>query len=113
MRMKPDVCWQLPLRREDLLEAGGHITSVVREWERRHWGEAGFEFSWWCTDAPEAFSGARPVYLEMREELTALVGAPVYRRLVAHLEAESPPVPLPHPTLRRSPRSHPPRGDAR
>jgi len=42
MDLKPTVCWQLPLRREDETDATGHVTSVVREWDRRHWGEGGF-----------------------------------------------------------------------
>ncbi|HVB05454.1 MAG TPA: hypothetical protein VNF07_04300 [Acidimicrobiales bacterium] len=105
MRLKPDVCWQLPLRREDLETTGGHITSVVAGWDRRHWGEAGQDFAWWCTDAPEAFSGARPVYLEMREELTELVGAAVYRRLVAHLASRPKGAALAHPTVRRATRA--------
>ena len=102
MRLKPDVCWQLPLRREDLEDSKGHITSVVSEWDRRHWGEAGYEFAWWCTDAPEAFSGSRPVYLEMRDELIELIGRAVYRRLVDHIGDRPQKSALPHPTVRNS-----------
>ena len=59
LELKPDVCWQLPLRREDTVAPDGHVTSVLSEWGRRHWGAGGAEFHWWCTEAPEAFSGAR------------------------------------------------------
>jgi hypothetical protein len=78
---KPDVCWQLPLRREDLRGDDGHVTSVVRQWERRDWGAGGAEFHWWCTEAPEAFVGRAPVYQVLRAELDALVGVRVADQL--------------------------------
>ena len=102
MEMKPDVCWQLPLRREDSADAvTGHVTSTVTQWERRHWGGAGQEFAWWCTEAAEAFGGSRPVYLALARELVALVGERPYALLAAHLSARSRlGTPLPHPALR-------------
>ena len=58
MTLKPEVCWQLPLRREDEVDDDeGHVISTIRQWDRRHWGEGGREFHWWCTEAPEAFVG--------------------------------------------------------
>lgn len=124
LKLKPDVCWQLPLRREDEVGEDGHVTSVIRQWDRRDWGDGGFEFAWWCTEAPDAFVGDRPVYLEMSNELVALVGEKIYRRLTRYLEARTRalappshpsetatddangygwrrPTPLPHPALRR------------
>ena len=100
--LKPDVCWQLPLRRDDAVDADGHVTSTLRQWDRRNWGAGGFEFHWWCTEAPEAFVGHRPVYREMRDELVELVGAGVYERMAAYLDERSagPGVPLPHPAVR-------------
>ena len=63
MTLKPEVCWQLPLRREDAVDDDeGHVTSVIRQWDRRHWGKGGREFHWWCTESPEAFVGTKPVY---------------------------------------------------
>lgn len=101
--LKPDVCWQLPLRREDESADDGHVTSTVRQWDRRHWGAGGSEFHWWCTESPEAFVGHRPVYVEMRDELVELVGKAVYDRAVTYLaeRASAPGVPLPHPAVRR------------
>ncbi len=32
LEMKPDVCWQLPLRREDHTDSGGREVSTVSEW---------------------------------------------------------------------------------
>jgi hypothetical protein len=104
LELKPEVCWQLPLRREDEVQEDGHVISTIRQWDRRHWGEGGFEFHWWCTESPEAFVGDRPVFEEMDAELTAMVGEDVYRRLTAYMAdraARLPKgVPLPHPALR-------------
>src|SRR5579885_3328849 len=47
LELKPDVCWQLPLRREDEVADDGHVTSTIRQWDRRDWGDGGFEFHWW------------------------------------------------------------------
>jgi hypothetical protein len=104
MELKPDVCWQLPLRREDTTNPDGSVTSVVCQWERGHWGAGGEEFAWWCTEAPEAFGGSRPVWRSMQAELAGLVGAAVYRLLAAYLEAREATgraALLPHPTVRR------------
>ena len=99
MDLKPTVCWQLPLRREDEVDSTGHVTSVVRQWDRRHWGEGGFEFDWWCTEAPEAFTGEQAVYESLADELREMVGARTYRMLVAELERRrgGPTRALPHP----------------
>lgn len=105
--LKPDVCWQLPLRREDQVADDGHVTSTIRQWDRRDWGDGGAEFHWWCTESPDAFVGTRPVYETMREELRAMVGPKVHRRLTAYLRSRRTPpgpaavVPLPHPAVRR------------
>jgi len=87
LELKPDVCWQLPLRREDDVADDGHVTSTIRQWDRRDWGDGGFEFHWWCTESPEAFVGTRPVYLELADELIAMAGRKIYKRLVRYLEA--------------------------
>jgi hypothetical protein len=96
--LKPDVCWQLPLRREDAEGAGGRVTSVVGQWGRAHWGRGGEEFHWWCTEAPDAFVGTEPVYRALKDELVALVGERPYRILAAYLDARTRRLgPLPHP----------------
>jgi hypothetical protein len=87
--LKPDVCWQLPLRREDTVAANGHVTSSLGEWGRRHWGEGGAEFAWWCTEEPLAFTGRDPVYVSLREELIAIVGQDVYDLLASYLRART------------------------
>jgi hypothetical protein len=115
MDWKPEVCWQLPLRRQDDTDDNGWVTSTVREWKRRDWGEGGSEFHWWCTDDPLAFRGGSPVYETMRDELVELVGETPYRLFVEHVrqrEQAGRPSPngrpnvseevfLPHPAVRR------------
>jgi hypothetical protein len=99
--LKPEVCWQLPLRREDITAEDGHVTSTLSEWKRRHWGDGGSEFHWWCTEAPDAFIGRKPVYKELQEELVEMVGPQVYAMLVRYLERRpGRSVALPHPVVR-------------
>ncbi len=107
LALKPDVCWQLPLRREDIVAPDDHVTTSIGEWRREHWGKGGAEFAWWCTEAPEAFGRGKPVYQSMSDELHALMGtnalALVTRYLEARNAAPSPqPVRLPHPATRQS-----------
>jgi hypothetical protein len=118
---KPDVCWQLPLRLVESTDESGQVISTLREWKRRDWGDGGSEFHWWCTDAPDAFTGGRPVYRELRDEIVELVGHWAYDRFVEHVEsieqlgndtvdagantrarARTTTSFLPHPALRRS-----------
>ena len=87
LELKPDVCWQLPLRRDDEIADDGHVTSVIRQWDRRDWGDGGFEFHWWCTESPDAFVGTRPVFEELENELVAMVGKKIFKRLVRYLRA--------------------------
>jgi len=102
MDWKPEVCWQLPLRREDHPTEDGQIISTVGQWDRRHWGEGGTEFAWWCTESPDAFVGAQPVYREMAGELAAMVGPKVNRAIVRYLaDREKGVTALPHPAVRR------------
>jgi hypothetical protein len=102
LELKPDVCWQLPLRREETTEeTTGRVITTVTQWDRKHWGGGGEEFHWWCTEAPEAFGARRPVYESMAPELRALVGDEVFDRLKEYLDTRKKgAVPLPHPTVR-------------
>ena len=97
---KPDVCWQLPLRLVEHVDENDRITRTLREWQRPDWGEGGQEFHWWCTDAPDAFVGTRPVYRELRDEIVEMVGPALYDQVVAHIESLPRSVRLPHPALR-------------
>jgi hypothetical protein len=102
--LKPNVCWQLPLRREDEENGEGHVTSTVRQWDRRHWGDGGAEFHWWCTESHEAFVGGKRVYEELRDELVEITSAAAYALLLSYLaERLTVDVVLPHPAVRSRP----------
>jgi hypothetical protein len=98
---KPQVCWQLPLRLEDQTDEDGHVTTTLREWKRRDWGEGGFEFHWWCTDDALAFADPAPVYVTMRDEIVEMVGQKAYETFADHVAARGRGRYLPHPALRR------------
>jgi len=102
LETKPEVCWQLPLRREQQWvtrpDETKILVSTVTEFDRRGWGEGGHDLYWYCTSSPEAHIGAQPLYLSYRHELIALIGQPAYdelkmlcdRRLAQGLVAEHP-----------------------
>jgi hypothetical protein len=98
--LKPEVCWQLPLRRIDDEQDDGTVISRLTEFGRDGWGEGGEDFGWWCTEAPEAFIGARPVYESMSIELKKMLGKRLHRQVVEYLDGRRavkafPPVPHP------------------
>jgi hypothetical protein len=113
LTLKPDVCWQLPLRRDESVGPDGHVTTTIGEWQRRHWGRGGADFAWWCTESPDAFVGSQPVYRTMRDELVEMMGETVYDVLAAYLDTRrrsvatsgrdaGRPVRVPHPAVRRA-----------
>jgi len=94
MTTKPDVCWQLPLRKEDKEDGDGTVTTTLSEFSRAGWG---------CTEAPEAFTGAEPVYRSLETELRAMTGDELYEAIAAYLERRAGnAVLVPHPTLRKA-----------
>ncbi len=100
MDWKPSVCWQVPIRLEHSTDESGHVTSRLRDWKRRDWGEGGADFAWWCTEEPDAFVGSEPLYVSARDEIVELVGEHVYRAMVEVLQRPDW-VALPHPAVRR------------
>ena len=97
--LKPEVCWQLPLRRVDEEQEDGTVVSTLTEFAREGWGEGGDDFAWWCTEAPEAFTGKEPVYRSLGVELRKMLGDRLYKRVVAYLDERSRarPEPVRHP----------------
>lgn len=91
METKPDVCWQLPIRREqdwvDRPDGTRVLVSTVTEFDRRGWGEGGHDLHWWCTSSPEAHVGGEPLYLSYQPELTALLGSAATAELTRLCEA--------------------------
>jgi hypothetical protein len=82
---KPEVCWQLPLRRsyerrkyEDDTE---QLVIVLGEYQRRDWGAGGHDFHWYCTANTDAHVATEPVFESTRDEIVALIGAPAYAEL--------------------------------
>jgi hypothetical protein len=101
IEMKPDVCWQLPLRRVDHTDDLGHVWSTIREWKRRDWGDGGAEFSWWCTESADAFVGDHTVLVSGRDELISLTSVETYELLLEAVEERLAVGPvLPHPAVR-------------
>ena len=97
LETKPDVCWQLPIRRtfRDVeLPDGTEYTEVtIGEYDRRGWGPGGHDLDWYCTGNPEAHVAPDPLYVTNEPELVALMGRAAYDELVehctAHLESRS------------------------
>lgn len=85
LEYKPDVCWQLPIRREQewITRQDGTkvLLTVLTEFDRRGWGAGGHDLHWWCTSAPEAHGGGEPMYRSYEAELVALIGQPAYDQL--------------------------------
>lgn len=83
---KPDVCWQLPLRRvQEIVKRPDDTTvtlTTLGEFDRRGWGAGGEDLHWWCTSSPEAHVGSDPVVVSYGPEITALIGAPAYDELL-------------------------------
>jgi len=91
LETKPDVCWQLPLRRtfRDVERQDGTTYTEVSigEYDRRGWGPGGHDLDWYCTGNPDAHVSPEPLYLTSAAELTELMGAAAYAELVRHCEA--------------------------
>lgn len=85
LRMKPDVCWQLPLKRDyrdvQLADGTSYLEVSVGEFDRRAWGPGGHDLDWYCTGSPDAHDGPDPVFVSLREELVELLGEDAYALL--------------------------------
>src|SRR6476660_6719207 len=66
---KPEVSWQVPLRRIDDEPDDGSVVSRRPEFGRDGWGGGGQALPRGCTQAPEACVGTRPLYESMELEL--------------------------------------------
>ncbi len=87
MATKPEVCWQVPVRREweDLGEGGGRTT--ISEFGRAAWGEGGADLSWWCSNSVAAHAAGRePVVATYESELRELIGDAAYDVLREHCD---------------------------
>jgi hypothetical protein len=85
---KPEVCWQVPIRREweDLGDGGTRTTLTV--FSRAGWGEGGADLSWWCSASISAHAAGRePLIRTYADELRALIGDAAYAELARLCEA--------------------------
>ena len=82
---KPEVCWQLPIRRDYDTRTWPDGSSVevvvITEYDRRGWGPGGHDLDWYCSTATEAHIAEEPVYRSERATLVRLMGEPAYDEL--------------------------------
>jgi len=87
---KPDVCWQLPIRRTydrvDRPDGTQTLVVTISEYDRRGWGAGGHDLDWYCSGNTEAHVAADPVFRSCERELRELMGDAAYGELVAHCE---------------------------
>jgi hypothetical protein len=85
LEVKPDVCWQLPIRRtqEWVERPDGEqiLKTTISEYDRRGWGEGGSDLDWYCSGSPDAHVGAKAVWQSYAPELTELLGKAAYSEL--------------------------------
>ncbi len=90
--VKPEVCWQLPLRNIEEFDEDandGVVHHRLTEFARHGWGEGGDEFAWWCTEEPAAFVGTEPVYRSLEPELRKMIGDELFESVAAYLDLRS------------------------
>ncbi|HYG93763.1 MAG TPA: hypothetical protein VD859_09255 [Nocardioides sp.] len=91
LETKPDVCWQLPIRRTfrtvERQDGTSYTEVTISEYDRRGWGPGGHDLDWYCSGNTEAHVAVEPVYVTHQAELVALMGAEAYDELVRHCEA--------------------------
>ena len=82
LETKPDVCWQLPVRRSydrvTRTDDTKVLVTTIGEYDRRSWGAGGHDLVWWCTGATEAHVAADRLYITYGPELIALMGQASY-----------------------------------
>ncbi|MGL5829437.1 MAG: hypothetical protein ACRC0L_07695, partial [Angustibacter sp.] len=95
--VKPQVCWQLPIRRGyrtvELPTGESYQEVTITEFDRRSWGPGGADFAWYCSSDSLAHTAADPLFRHAAAELIELLGAAAYaelsRRCEAHLAASA------------------------
>ncbi len=91
LETKPDVCWQLPIRRTyrtvERTDDTSYLEITIGEYDRRGWGPGGHDLDWYCSGNTEAHVGVEPVYITNAAELTELMGPAAYAELVRHCDA--------------------------
>ncbi|GAA1460516.1 hypothetical protein [Williamsia maris] len=87
LTVKPDVCWQLPVRREQTWverpDGSEILKTTITEFDRRGWGSGGEDLKWYCSGSPDAHVGEKQVWQSYGPELTELIGQAAYDELAA------------------------------
>ncbi len=90
-KTKPDVCWQLPVRRDfewrKLDDGTKRWVITIEEYTRAGWGLGGHDLNWYCTSNTEAHNAPKPVYITEKDTLIELMGKKAYKLLAEHCEA--------------------------
>ena len=87
---KPDICWQLPIRRSwetRIVGDNKYEVVVIGEYTREAWGEGGADMDWYCSSNTEAHNGAEPVYISNKTELITMMNKNAYEVLAKLCEA--------------------------
>jgi hypothetical protein len=91
LETKPDVCWQLPIRRTfrtvERQDGSTYTETSIGEYDRRGWGPGGHDLDWYCSGNTEAHVAVEPLYVTNAPELVALMGQAAYDELARHCEA--------------------------
>ena len=88
---KPEVCWQLPIRRTyrtvEEHDGSSYLETTITEYDRRAWGPGGHDLAWYCSGNSAAHIGREPVFRSCRSELVELMGEAAYDELVVRCTA--------------------------
>lgn len=91
--VKPEVCWQLPLRRHEEYEERPDGQEILRttigEYDRRGWGGGGEDFDWYCSTDAACHTSPEPMWCSQKTELIALMGEECYAILADHCAARA------------------------
>lgn len=89
-KTKPDVCWQLPIRRDyewiELPDGVQKLRITIEEYQRSGWGPGGHDLHWYCSSNTDAHTGAKPVYVGERDVLIEMMGKRAYAVLKEHCD---------------------------
>jgi hypothetical protein len=87
---KPDVCWQLPIRRSyetrEYENGTDYQVIVIEEYRRKNWGKGGETMDWYCSSDTEAHKAFEPVYISEKNTLIELIGKKSYEILKKHCD---------------------------
>ena len=91
--VKPEVCWQLPLRRyedyEERPDGQEILRTTIGEYDRRGWGNGGEDFDWYCSTDGACHANPLPMWQSHEDELVALMGRESYDILAQQCRARA------------------------